>query len=115
MQLPELALPDQGLWSVARDGATRDKDERDDEDAGDRDDSIEDEEQPRGAGLMLCVREAGGMLVDDEGFTGVDIKAWCSTHEILGSVRENGRLLGEMYPRASAMRPKPTTRTQSRA
>ena len=58
MQLPELTLPDQGLGSIARDGATGDEDERDNEDAGDRDDGIKYKEEPGRASLVFCVRKA---------------------------------------------------------
>lgn len=54
VQLPELALPDERLGCAPRHRVARHQEDGDDEDDDDGDAAVEEDEEPRGDGLVLC-------------------------------------------------------------
>lgn len=54
VQLPELALPDERLGGAPRHGVARHQEDGDDEDHDNGDAAVEEDEEPRGNGLILC-------------------------------------------------------------
>ncbi len=95
MQLPQLALPDQGLWCPNGDGCAGDEYEANDGDDDDGGEDPDNDEEPDGNCLLDGVGEATELSVAANAAARFAV----STYAMLRSSSENGRLFGVMSPR----------------